>query len=102
MNTTDFVINRLIFMALTPRMWAGNKESFVQQIVVMLEMLEIFDAEQVQQFIQKIFRRPGTNIAFGINDEVDDEWAARVVKEAQTILQEFTEDDVLLLPSARE
>lgn len=74
----QFVDERLSVMHARPRMWAGSKEAFALQLLLLVEIVaeENFDCRSL---LGKLF--PGTNAIS--NDPIDDAWARGAVEIAR-------------------
>jgi hypothetical protein len=78
----QFVEDRLTAMHARPAMWAGSKEAFVLQVVLLVEVMSPDNVQwKPSHLLAKFFPGPGPN---RIPDEpVDDVWARRIVEIAR-------------------
>ena len=80
-----FVRNRLAAMAERPRMWAGEQEAFILQLVLLAEVSHVGTPERFadrQQAMLAELSGPDAGCAVP-NDPVTPEWAAQAVQTAR-------------------
>jgi len=78
----QFVEDRLTAMHARPGMWAGSKEAFALQVLLLVEIVSKDDFDK-RRLLRKFF--PGTNTV--ANEPIEDGWARHVVDTAREELQ---------------
>lgn len=76
------VKERLYQMSASPRMWAGNKEGFIMQVLLLLEFIGI-KPYAVHSFLVEEMKR------HGFNDEINDNWGHEVVQHALDLIEDY-------------
>lgn len=76
----QFVDDRLTAMHARPGMWAGSKEAFALQVVLLVEIVS--ENFECRRLLAKFF--PGTNRVS--SDPLDDAWARGIVEIARAAL----------------
>lgn len=91
MNVSEFVDARLVEFYQRPQMWAGTKEAFGLQLVLLVEIFFLNTAAQAAQSnehsrkLMPLIFGPGNTVS---PDRLDDEWARERVVIVRRYLKE--------------